>query len=226
MITGGGLIPVGTRVPDRTQIDMNELGASDTSLWAAAAAGDSAAFGTIFDRHVRAVYNHCFRSTGDWAVAEDLTSVVFLEAWRRRTEVVPEHDSALPWLLGIATNVARNRARSVRRHRAALARLPAPLLEPDPADDITGRIDDEQTMRGILRRIAKLPRTDQDVLALCVWAGLSYADTAVALGIPVGTVRSRLHRARARLREPGPDVDGGYGQRRSGLMREPVEETS
>ena len=75
-------------------------------------------FGLLFERHARAIYN-CFRRTADWAVAEDLTSIVFLEAWRRRErELLPE--KVLPWLYGIATNVIRNRRRSLRRHAAAL----------------------------------------------------------------------------------------------------------
>jgi RNA polymerase sigma-70 factor (ECF subfamily) len=78
----------------------------------------------LFDRHARAVYNHCFRRTADWSMAEDLTSVVFLEAWWRRDDVRIQPDTALPWFLGIANNLLRNAHRSLRRHRAALARLP------------------------------------------------------------------------------------------------------
>ncbi len=69
---------------------------TDRDLWAAATAGDGEAFGRIFDRHCRAVYNHCFRRTGSWSTAEDLTSVVFLEAWRRHREVELHGDSACP----------------------------------------------------------------------------------------------------------------------------------
>ena len=154
----------------------------------------------LFERHSRAVYNFCFRRTADWAVAEDLTSIVFLEAWRRRGDVTLKDGRALPWLLGVAVNVLRNRGRAERRHRAALSRL---TLEqsPDFADAVDARLDDERRMRATLRTIAKLPRREQDVLALCAWAGLSYEDAAVALGLPVGTVRSRLSRARARVRE-------------------------
>jgi RNA polymerase sigma-70 factor (ECF subfamily) len=174
---------------------------SDAELWQRAAAGDGPAFGALFERHVRAVYNHCFRRTADWSVAEDLTSVVFLEAWRRRRQVRLERESALPWMLGVANNVVRNHSRALRRHRDALGRLPPTEAEPDLSDDVAARLDDEQTMRRVLELVATLPRIDQDVLALCGWDGLSYAEVATVLGIPVGTVRSRLSRARARLRE-------------------------
>jgi RNA polymerase sigma-70 factor (ECF subfamily) len=173
--------------------------ASDRELWASAAGGEAAAFGALFERHGRAVYNYCFRRTADWAVAEDLSSVVFLEAWRRRKDVRLHGESLLPWLYGIATNVLRNRSRSLRRYRAALERIP-PGHEPDFADDIADRLGDEQQMRAVLEAVRLLPKRDQDVLALCVWSELTYEEAAVALDLPVGTVRSRLSRARARLR--------------------------
>jgi RNA polymerase sigma factor (sigma-70 family) len=184
---------------------------TDAELWRAAARGETSAFGVLYERHARAVYNFCFRRTADWAMAEDLTSIVFLEAWRRRGDVRLKDGRALPWLLGVAVNVLRNRRRSERRHRAALERLPIPRSV-DFAEDADGRLDDERRMRATLRTIAKLPRREQEVLALCAWAGLSYEDAALALGLPVGTVRSRLSRARARVRElmsaGGHETDG------------------
>jgi RNA polymerase sigma-70 factor (ECF subfamily) len=173
---------------------------TDAALWKRAAAGDTAAFGTIFERHSTTVYNYCFRRTGDWSQAEELTAIVFLEAWRRRTQVVLERDEAIPWLLGVATNVLRNLRRTQRRHRAALDRLPRERVA-DFAGDVDERLDDERQMRAALRALEKLPRRDQDVLALCAWEELTYEEAALALGVPVGTVRSRLSRARARLRE-------------------------
>jgi RNA polymerase sigma factor (sigma-70 family) len=173
---------------------------TDSELWRRAADGEAPAFGVLVDRHARAVYNFCFRRTADWANAEDLTSIVFLEAWRRRRHVRLHDGGALPWLLGVATNVLRNHRRSERRYRDALARVPADRSA-DFTDDADGRLDDERRMRAALRALAKLPRREQEVIALCAWAGLSYEEAAVALAVPVGTVRSRLSRGRARLRE-------------------------
>ena len=97
--------------------------ASDQDLWSQAAnehAGE--AFGELFERHADRVYAHCFSRTGSWSMAEDLTSVVFLEAWRRREEVRFSGDSALPWLLGVANN-ATAMQRTLRRHNLLLAKL-------------------------------------------------------------------------------------------------------
>jgi RNA polymerase sigma factor (sigma-70 family) len=171
---------------------------TDRELWERATRGDSQAFGRLFERHGRTVYNYCFRRTADWATAEDLASVVFLESWRRRKQVRIHGESVLPWLLGVAANVLRNRNRTLRRYRAALERLPSEW-EQDFTDDVDGRLDDERRMRLVLEKLAGLSAPDQDILTLCVWEGLSYEQAALALDLPVGTVRSRLSRARQRL---------------------------
>jgi len=179
-------------------------------LWQQAADGDPSAFGALFERHSDRVYNHCFRRTGSWTAAEDLTSVVFLETWRKRKEVRLADDSLLPWLLAVANNVVRNRDRSLRRHRRLLAKLPPAVVAPDATDEATNRLDDERSMQRVLEVFHRLVPDEQDVLALCVWAGLSYTDTAIALGVPVGTVRSRLARAREHLRRlAGFDLGAG-----------------
>ncbi|WP_281291304.1 RNA polymerase sigma factor, partial [Streptomyces montanus] len=85
-------------------------------------AGDAEAFGALFDAYARSVYNHAFRLTADWSAAEDIVSLTFLEAWRLRERLDAEGGSPRPWLLGIATNVARNTRRAARRHAAAVAR--------------------------------------------------------------------------------------------------------
>jgi RNA polymerase sigma factor (sigma-70 family) len=174
---------------------------SDIELWDLAVDGDHEGFGALFERHARSVYNHCFRRTASWADAEELTSAVFVEAWRRRRDVRPIDESARPWLLGVANNLLRNHRRSLRRYRAALARLPSPVPQPDPADDVAGRLADERQMSRVLALVERLPRRDQEVLALCAWSELTYHEAATVLDIPVGTVRSRLARARARLAE-------------------------
>jgi len=176
---------------------------SDGALWVRSRVGDGDAFGLLFERHGKAIYNYCFRRLGDWAAAEDALSIVFLEAWRRRDQELAD-DKVLPWLFGIATNVLRNRRRSQRRFAAALRRMPKPEAEPDFAGRSDQRVIDEQQMRRVLTRLVQLPQHEQEVFVICAWMGLSYEDAALALAVPVGTVRSRLSRARRHLRELDP----------------------
>ena len=173
--------------------------ASDESLFRASAKGDQQAFSELYERHARAIYNYLFRRLADWSEAEDLTAVVFLEAYRRRKDVVVFEGKLLPWLYGIATNVLRNRRRALWRHRDLITQLAnAPA---STAPDASARAEAAEQMRSVLERVGALPRRQQDVVALCLWSGLGYDEAAAALGVPVGTIRSRLSRARAALVE-------------------------
>jgi RNA polymerase sigma-70 factor (ECF subfamily) len=176
---------------------------TDPQLRARIRAGDQDAFGHLFDGHARAVYNHAQRLTGDWSTAEDVMALTFQEAWRARARVTPDGGSLRPWLLGIATNLARNTNRSARRRRDLLTRLGAHAPReghPDIADETVGRLDDAARLAAARAAYAALRRPEREVIALCVWSGLDYAEAAAALGVPVGTVRSRLSRARTKLR--------------------------
>jgi RNA polymerase sigma-70 factor (ECF subfamily) len=164
-------------------------------------------FALLWDTYARSIYSYCFRRTADAALAEDLTSIVFLEAWRRRKEVAVPPDKALPWLYGVATNVLRNQRRSRRRYDAALRRYAPPRPEPDFADALVDRLDQERHMRQILDQLGQLSPLEQEALALCVWQGLSQAEAAHALAIPETTVRTRLHRAREHLRALVPAAE-------------------
>ena len=172
---------------------------TDAELLRRAQLGDSESFGHLFERHAPAVLRFCFRRTGDAALAEDLTSIVFFEAWRFRERTSFFHERARPWLLGVALNVIRSQSRAERRYRDALARLPAaPPSEPE-SDLAIARLDAERQMREILRAVSKLGRRERDVVELCLWESLSTEEASEALGISEGAVRSRLSRARRRL---------------------------
>jgi RNA polymerase sigma-70 factor (ECF subfamily) len=189
---------------------------SDRELWQQAVEGSPDGFGLLFERHARTVYNFCFRRSGSCSLAEDPTSEVFLVAWRRRSDVVftAGIESVLPWLLGVSLNLVRNRRRSDRRATAAIAHLDAAANEADFSDEVVGRLTDERQMREVLAVFDRLPVREQEVLALCAWADLSYEDCALGLGVPIGTVRSRLSRARGHLREliagGGHELDGEH----------------
>ena len=104
------------------------MGPSDSVLWSRSRAGDAEAFGSLFDRHAKAIYNYCFRRIGDWAAAEDMLSVVFLEAWRRRDNELPP-DKVLPWLYGSRPTSSAT-AVVAAALRGALNRMPT--IEPKP----------------------------------------------------------------------------------------------
>jgi RNA polymerase sigma-70 factor (ECF subfamily) len=171
----------------------------DRELWLRAGEGDTAAFGELFGRHANAVYDHLFWRVADWTEAEDLTSAVFLQAWRTRGRLVIDRESALPWLLGVANHVLRNHRRASRRHRAALRRIvPADEAAGDHADAVAAAVDSERLMATVRNALMQLPRHEREVVELCMWSGLDQR-AAAALGVSVGTVKSRMHRARRRL---------------------------
>ena len=185
----------------------------DRQLWDRARAGDAAAFGALYERHASAVYNFCFWRTSDAALAEDLSAAVFLEVWASRGRIELTEATLLPWLLGVAHNLVRNQWRSARRRRAALARLPPLRDSPDPVDEVAARVDAQSRMRAVRAACERLPKRELEVLEMCVWMGLSPAEAAAALRIPVGTVHSRLHRARARLRRSlGDELGETFGE--------------
>jgi RNA polymerase sigma factor (sigma-70 family) len=163
----------------------------DEQDWANALRGDGEAFGRIFDRHRHRLFRHGYGLVGTTVDADDIVSVAFLEAWRRADTVRFVDGSMLPWLLVTATNTARNVSRSGRRYRAMLGRLPIdPHTEDRYFDSAEGEA--QQAMR-------RLSAADQRVLTLCVLEELTEKDAAAVLGVPVGTVKSRLSRAKARL---------------------------
>src|SRR5215212_11564012 len=106
-------------------------------------------FAELFEEHANTVYNFCFRRLADWAMAEDMTSAVFLEAWRRRDKVDLVGEPPLPWLLGVATNLMRNHRRSLRRASAALERFHGSASVPDFGEELADRLDAEWRMRTV-----------------------------------------------------------------------------
>lgn len=161
----------------------------DQEDWQQARAGDGRAFGRVFDRHKDRIRRHAHGLTSRSSDAEDIVAITFLEAWRLRSRVRLVDGSTLPWLIVTATYTANNFRRSARRYARALERLPEP--QPILADE-----DDDHTAT---RALAGLRLEDQKVITLCVLFDYTAAEAATVLSIPVGTVKSRLSRAKARL---------------------------
>ena len=177
--------------------------AADSDLLAMAGS-EPEAFGELFRRYSRPVYAYCARRTGNLDRAEDLTSVVFMEAFRRRRRLQLSNASALPWLIGVANNVVRNADRSLRRYRSALDRIPVPVDGASSEENTMERLGAQEALAGALEAISALTQGEQDVVLLVLWSEFTYADAATAIGVPVGTVRSRLASARAKFKDSAP----------------------
>ena len=148
-------------------------------------------FALLFDRHFRAIHRF-LRGRAGAEVADDLASETFAVAFRRRATYDVSRADARPWLYGIAVNLLRERRRSEQRRLRAYARV-GPYGEESPTAE--GHLDSS-----LATALLELSLEDRNLILLVAWAGLSYEQLAEALALPVGTVRSRLSRTRAKLR--------------------------
>jgi RNA polymerase sigma factor (sigma-70 family) len=157
-------------------------------------------FALLFDRHAPLIHRYAARRIGA-AAADDLVAETFLAAFGKRRRYDTNYPDARPWLYGIATNlIGQHRRDELRQYRIQQAALPD-LDAPGHAERVAVSVTAHGMRRQLMAAIADIPDGERDVLILIAWEQLSYDETARALGIPLGTVRSRLNRARARLRE-------------------------
>ncbi len=178
-------------------------GSDDFVLWADLRGGDEEALRSLFVRHGHAVYNFSFRRTGSWSVAEDVAQSTFTTVWRRAVAgdlAELRLPSARPILFAFARREAANQLRSARRQARLAARIAAGRDDLS-ADNTDEWLAAESAMRQINESLQILPQQQREVIALVRWSGLSLAEAAESLGVPVGTVKSRLNRAHCRLRD-------------------------
>ena len=172
----------------------------------AASVADPRRFGAIFDRHATVLHRYLVRRIGP-DEADGMVGEIFRIAFEKRATYDIERAtgstrSARPWLYGIATNLVAKHRRGEARRIHAIARLAAQRLPPlDLADRVSAVVDAGEQWVHVADAVTALPEPERDALVLHVWESLSYEEIAAALEIPVGTVRSRLNRARKRLRE-------------------------
>jgi RNA polymerase sigma factor (sigma-70 family) len=139
--------------------------------------------------------------------AEDVVAETFLIAFRQRGSYVGDGRDCLPWLYGIATHLAHRHWRSETRQLKLLARTGAdPVTEPF-TDRVEAQVAASATKPRLAQALSRLPKAQRDALLLLVWADLTYDQIATATGVPLGTVQSRISRARRRLREQLADID-------------------
>ncbi|MFC4905851.1 RNA polymerase sigma factor [Actinomadura gamaensis] len=156
-------------------------------------------FALLFQRHARAIGRYVTRRLGP-GPAEDVVAETFLIAFRERDRYDASCPDARPWLYGIATNLVRRHRRDEVRLLRALARTGIDPVIESFSDAADARLSAGAAGRGLAAAIAGLPAAQRDVLLLVTWAGLTYDEAGQALGVPSGTVRSRMNRARAKLR--------------------------
>jgi RNA polymerase sigma-70 factor (ECF subfamily) len=166
-------------------------------------------FAALFDRHATVVHRYLSRRIGT-AVADDLLGETFLVAYERRATFDRSRADARPWLLGIATNLLRRHRRDELAQYRAWARTGADPVGGEVEDArVAQRLDAGAWSARLAGVLAGMRREDREVLLLVAWGELSYPEVAAALHIPAGTVRSRLHRARAAVRAELPELEGG-----------------
>jgi RNA polymerase sigma factor (sigma-70 family) len=156
-------------------------------------------FRLIFDRHFDVLHRYLRGRIGPH-LADDIAAEAFAIAFDRRSGYEPRCRDARPWLFGIAANLVRRHRREEEARLRAYSRAALEVTERDDhQDDAAARLDARQRRAGLLSGLAELTAGEREALLLFAVAGLSYAEIAAALGLPAGTVRSRLHRARRRV---------------------------
>jgi RNA polymerase sigma factor (sigma-70 family) len=156
-------------------------------------------FAGLFDRHARAIWRYACRRVGP-AAADEVVSETFFRAFSCRTAYDARQSDARPWLYGIATNVVREDARDqARRHRDVGAARESDLVDGE-FDRVEARVDATAQVPATAAALARLEPVDRDTLLLYALADLHYEQIATAMDVPVGTVRSRLNRARRLMR--------------------------
>jgi RNA polymerase sigma-70 factor (ECF subfamily) len=168
--------------------------------------GEPELFAVVYRRHAAAIQRYVTRRIGAQD-ADDVVTETFLVAFAQRATFKAGGRDCLPWLYGIATNLlSRHRRAELRRLRDSAQAWKAPEAEP-----FTDRVDDRVSAQAAKARLAaalaRLPAGQRNALLLLAWAGLSYEQVAAATGAPLGTVQSRISRARAKLRRALADLD-------------------
>jgi RNA polymerase sigma-70 factor, ECF subfamily len=163
-------------------------------------------FALLFQRHATGIGRYAARRLGP-GPAEDVVAETFLIAFRQRGRYDPARHDARPWLYGIAGNLIRRHHRDEVRQLRALARTGIDPVAESFTDRADARLVAGAASRAVAAAVAELDADQRDVLLLTTWAGLTYDQAAEALGIPEGTVRSRMNRARTRLRAALGDVN-------------------
>lgn len=209
---GGLRQDISDRIPHRKaeMITQPATREADAELISASLA-EPEAFAELFDRYSAMLYRYASRRLGP-EPAEDLVGETFLVAFSRRSSYDLSHPDARPWLFGILTKLISRHHRSEAARYRALLRTPPERDVESPADRVAAGVSAQAARPGLASALAALPAKDRDVLLLIAWGDLTYEEAARALGIPTGTVRSRLNRGRRKLRAALGEINSMLGE--------------
>lgn len=178
---------------------MGNVESDDEELWSRSIKGEGEAFRILYIRHRDRIFRHAYRLSSDRQDAEDIMATAFLELWRRRAKVRIVEGSVLPWLLVTTTNTARNSGRAALRYRRLLDSLPRNEETSDPTGDVflsyQGVLDED-----LSRALGVLKAEDLHLVSLVVFEDYTIAAAAAILKMTPGSAKTRLHRARQRMK--------------------------
>jgi RNA polymerase sigma factor (sigma-70 family) len=172
----------------------------DDAAALAASRADPAGFATLYDRYAAQLYRYAYQRIGVQS-AEDVVADTFLAAFQQREWYDPSRADVRPWLFGILTRKLARHYRAEKARYRALARSIPETVQDGPDEQIAARVTAGAVRGPLAAAIRRLSEGDRNVLLLVAWCDFSYDEVAAALDIPLGTVRSRLHRARRKVRE-------------------------
>jgi RNA polymerase sigma factor (sigma-70 family) len=182
------------------------IGPDDDGAIIGRSVADPEQFAVLFRRHAPAIQRYVTRRIG-LAAADDVVAETFLAAFRQRASYRADCPDSLPWLYGIATNLVRRHWRTEVRQFRLLARTGCDPVVESFADRVDAEVSADTLNARLGAALAGLPAEQRDALLLVAWAGLSYDQVAIATGKPLGTVQSRISRARKRLRQSLRELD-------------------
>ena len=194
------IVGVDTASDASTQLPADHSGQVTDAQLIADSEHDPNAFMEVVQRHQRVLYGYLARRFGT-ELAEEITAETFTRAFAQRDRYNREVVDARPWLFGIASNILRSHARSEARRLRAYARTGVDPHGSIDEDAATARADASHLGPTLARALAKLSAADRDALLMFAWADMSYEEIADALDVPIGTIRSRLNRARRIMRD-------------------------
>ncbi|MFI9560357.1 RNA polymerase sigma factor [Nonomuraea endophytica] len=192
MLAADARVQASGPIPAAAPVDMEDSAIIRASL------REPERFAGLFDRHAAVLHRYVVRRLGP-DHAEDVVAEAFTRAFEKRHKYVFDRSEALPWLYGITTNIIGTHRRAEVRGYRALARTGEDPVAAAFDERVVARVSASATRERLAAALAKLGRGERDVLLLIAWGDLSYGETAEALGVPLGTVRSRLSRARRKV---------------------------